>query len=52
MKKQRLITLLLTATLAATSLLAAPREKNNILSLKQSITDDDIVFPESFATDV
>jgi membrane-bound lytic murein transglycosylase D len=52
MKKQRLITLLLTATLAATSLLAAPREKNNILSLKQSITDDDIVFPESFDTDV
>ncbi len=52
MKKQRLITLLLTATLAATSLLAAPREKNNILSLKQTITDDDIVFPESFDTDV
>jgi len=52
MKKHRLITLLLTATLAATSLLAAPREKNNILSLKQTITDDDIVFPESFDTDV
>jgi len=38
--------------LAATTLLAAPREKNNILTLKNSITDDDIVFPESFDTDV
>ena len=40
------------ALLAATTLLAATREKNNILSLKNSITDDDIVFPESFDTDV
>ena len=40
------------ATLAAATLLAGPREKNNILSLKNSITDDDIVFPESFDTDV
>ncbi|MBR1550890.1 MAG: transglycosylase SLT domain-containing protein [Muribaculaceae bacterium] len=39
-----LITILL--TLAA---LAAP--KQNVLTLKQTITDDDIVFPESFETD-
>ena len=52
MTKRRLLTLLLTSVLAATSLLAAPREKHNILSLKNSITDDDIVFPESFDTDV
>ncbi len=38
--------------LASITLLAAPRDKNNILSLKNSITDDDIVFPESFDTDV
>ena len=36
----------------ATAAIAAPREKNNILSLKETITDDDIVFPESFDTDV
>ena len=36
----------------ATTAMAAPREKNNILSLKNSITDEDIVFPESFDTDV
>ena len=52
MTKLRLTTLILLATLTVTSLLAVPREKNNILSLKQSITDDDIVFPESFDTDV
>ena len=52
MTKLRLTTLILLATLTVTSLLAIPREKNNILSLKQSITDDDIVFPESFDTDV
>jgi len=53
MTTKRLLTLFLIAALAATSLLAAPREKkNNILSLKNSITDDDIVFPESFDTDV
>lgn len=52
MTKLRLLTWILTALLATTSMLAAPREKNNILSLKNSITDDDIVFPESFDTDV
>ncbi|MBQ3730135.1 MAG: hypothetical protein II905_00120, partial [Muribaculaceae bacterium] len=52
MTKQRLITLLLTAAVMATAAIAAPREKNNILSLKETITDDDIVFPESFDTDV
>ena len=51
MTRHRLITLLLTAALASATLLAAPRH-NNILSLKNSITDDDIVFPESFDTDV
>ena len=34
------------------TLVAAPREKNNILTLKNTITDEDIVFPESFDTDV
>ena len=52
MTRQRLLTLILTTALAAMTLLAAPREKNNILSLKNTITDDDIVFPESFDTDV
>ena len=52
MTKLRLLTWILTTLLVTTSLLAAPREKNNILSLKNSITDDDIVFPESFDTDV
>ena len=52
MTRQRLFTLLLMATLAAATLLALPRGKNNILSLKNSITDEDIVFPESFDTDV
>lgn len=52
MTRQRLLTWFLLTLLAATTLLAAPREKNNILSLKNSITDDDIVFPESFDTDV
>ena len=52
MTKHRLLTLILTTTLAALMLSAAPREKKNILSLKNSITDDDIVFPESFDTDV
>ena len=37
----------------APMMLAAQRQqKNNILSLKNSITDDDIVFPESFDADV
>ena len=52
MTRQRLITLILMTALAAASMLALPREKNNILSLKNSITDEDIVFPESFDTDV
>ena len=52
MNKQRLLTWFLMTLLAATTVLAATREKNNILSLKNSITDDDIVFPESFDTDV
>ena len=52
MTKHRLITLLITAAIMATAAIAAPREKNNILTLKQSITDEDIVFPESFDTDV
>ena len=43
---------MLTAAIMATAATAAPREKNNILSLKETITDDDIVFPESFDTDV
>ena len=52
MTRHRLFTLLITTLLASLTLLAVPREKNNILSLKNSITDDDIVFPESFDTDV
>ena len=52
MIKHRLLTLLLTTALAAITMAAGPREKHNILSLKNSITDDDIVFPESFDTDV
>ena len=52
MTRQRLLTLLLTTALAAMTLVAAPREKNNILTLKNTITDEDIVFPESFDTDV
>ena len=52
MTKHQLITLLITAAIMATTAMAAPREKNNILSLKNSITDEDIVFPESFDTDV
>jgi membrane-bound lytic murein transglycosylase D len=43
---------MLTTLLAAMTLVAAPREKKNILSLKNTITDEDIVFPESFDTDV
>lgn len=52
MTTQRLITLLLTAALTALALTAAPREKSNILSLKNSITDDNIIFPSSLDTDV
>jgi len=52
MTKLRLITLLLSTVITATAMLAAPRDKNNILSLKNSITDENIVFPESFDTDV
>ncbi len=52
MIKRRLLTLLFITVLAAMTLQAAPREKKNILSVKNTITDDDIVFPESFDTDV
>ena len=52
MTKKRLLILLFTSVLATATLLAGPRQKNNILSLKNSITDEDIVFPESFDTDV
>ena len=51
MTRYRLLTLLLAAALLHMTLAAAPRDKNNILSVKQSITDDNIVFPESFDTD-
>lgn len=47
---RRLKTILILATVALT-LTAAPRERKNILSIKESITDNDIVFPESFETD-
>ena len=46
----RLSTLLIMGTLALT-IMAAPRTKNNILTIKETITDNDIVFPESFETD-
>ena len=52
MTKHRLITFLLTAVLTAITIMAAPHDKRSILTLKSSITDDDIVFPESFDTDV
>ncbi|MBQ6167566.1 MAG: transglycosylase SLT domain-containing protein [Muribaculaceae bacterium] len=52
MIKRRLFTLLFIAVTAALTLQAGPREKKNILSVKNTITDDDIVFPESFDTDV
>jgi membrane-bound lytic murein transglycosylase D len=52
MNRQRLFTLLFATALASLTLLAAPREKQNILSIKNTITDDNIVFPESFDTDV
>ena len=52
MTKHRLLTMILIAVLAGLTVSAGPREKKNILSLKNSITDDDIVFPESFDTDV
>ena len=45
---KRYYTLLLT-TLLTIAAVAAP--KQNILTLKQTITDNDIVFPESFETD-
>lgn len=43
--------LLLILALVAITLTAAPRERKNILSIKESVTDNDIVFPESFETD-
>ncbi|MBO7609483.1 MAG: transglycosylase SLT domain-containing protein [Muribaculaceae bacterium] len=47
---RRLKMILILATVALT-IVAAPRERKNILSIKESITDNDIVFPESFETD-
>ena len=38
--------------IAAMTIMEASQDKKNILTLKNSITDDDIVFPESFDTDV
>ena len=38
--------------MASTTWATQRQTKNNILSLKNSITDDDIVFPESFDADV
>ena len=53
MTRHRLIILLLTALTAASTLTAATsHDKKAILTLKNSITDEDIVFPESFDTDV
>ena len=53
MTRQRLLILLLIATAMASTTWATQRQtKNNILSLKNSITDDNIVFPESFDADV
>ena len=52
MTRQRLFTVLCTALLATSAMMALPREKNNILSLKNTITDEEIIFPESFDTDV
>ena len=53
MTRHRLITfLIMTALATSTVTMLAAKRHNNILSLKESITDDDIVFPESFDTDV
>ncbi|MBR1803990.1 MAG: transglycosylase SLT domain-containing protein [Muribaculaceae bacterium] len=46
----RFATLLIMGTLTL-AITAAPRTKNNILTIKETITDNDIVFPESFETD-
>lgn len=51
MKKiKNIITLVAIATIAAHSVTAAPKSKN-VLSLKETITDNNIVFPSSYATD-
>ena len=52
MTKHRLITVLFTVTLSAMTIMAASHDKKAILTLQNSITDDDIVVPESFDTDV
>ncbi len=55
MTRHRLITVLFIVVLTAMAVMAATRpshDKKAILTLKNSITDDDIVFPESFDTDV
>ena len=48
MKKQIIIFSLMLASLTAWS---APKKQANVLDLKESITDDAIIFPESFETD-
>ncbi len=50
MMNRKVCTLLIMAMMALT-VVAASRKKENILTLKESITDDDIQFPASFDTD-
>lgn len=50
MKRSLLTLTLILASLAPSTLLAAPKG-NNVLNLKESITDDAIIYPESFETD-
>jgi len=50
MTKYRLLTTLTLISFMAACLVATPRSKQNILSVKQNINDNDIVFPESFDT--
>lgn len=50
MKRRILIFTLTLAALAQTTLNAAPK-KPNVLDLRESITDESIIYPESFETD-
>lgn len=50
MKRSLLTLTLILASLAPSTLLASPKG-NNVLNLKESITDDAIIYPESFETD-
>ncbi|MDE7080441.1 MAG: LysM peptidoglycan-binding domain-containing protein [Muribaculaceae bacterium] len=50
MKRSLLTLTLILASLAPSALHAAPKG-NNVLNLKESITDDAIIYPESFETD-